>query len=399
MSDSSGRGAIGRSRMSRLRPRAGRVGPVGRRARAREFETTHKTTVARQAPQLATTRHQTSTSALVTVFRSMHHRLSLLARTPSFQPVASTSTTTSTAHLARPLVRHRPTPHTTSTTTPPRRHLASAAYGAQSGIKWDDSPPEPPFVEADWEPVLAQVPATDEGAVAAWERELESSMDRHFDHEDDFGGDGGSERASSILDKGKGRAMDLPRGEPARAPGDHNQTADLPKPSSKPLKPEIIIHEDHSSQPATRSPDLIANTLINPYSPAPPPPSLDPSPATPLQPHQVPLTSRYDWRLSSPLRRPSRTRPSAPPPLWAPTSLALQGHNRFVGVGVEPARTARGGAAIRREEAWGWKVKVPESERGEWASADAYRLRSVLGWIGWDAGAYGGGGDWRVSVC
>lgn len=121
--------------------------------------------------------------------------------------------------------------------------------------------------------------------------------------------------------------------------------------------------------------DLIPPNSIAPYIvPAPPAVScpVHPSP----QPHEVPLVSRSDWRLSSPLRRYLR---SDPPSLYSrmENDTKAQGHNRLVGIGVEPGRTARGpnSREVEGSEPWGWKIKVKESERGSWPAADTYRKR------------------------
>ncbi|GJN91923.1 hypothetical protein Rhopal_004948-T1 [Rhodotorula paludigena] len=109
-------------------------------------------------------------------------------------------------------------------------------------------------------------------------------------------------------------------------------------------------------------------TLIQPY--LPPAPPADPSH---LERFHAPLSSRHDWRLSSPLRRYLR---STPPPLYSRTETDTRplGHNRLVGVGVEAARIARV-VQTQGEEKWGWKVRVPESERGAWNDADRYCKR------------------------
>ena len=314
----------------------------------------------------------------------MHHRITLLAHTPPYQPTASTSS----APVARSLVRPRLRPAHPSTFSSGHRHLASAAYDAQSQPKWDDRPPEPPLLgfhehqevgldgpagvsRAGEGPVPLDAPATDERAVAAWERELDGLVDGMGEVEDEFGRESVGGRRRMKVDKGKGKALDLPRTVNSESAPPQPGTASPAPTSSKPAKPQHIFLEDQTAQPATRSAELLATTLIRPFVPTPRPADPD----EPLQPHHFPLTSRHDWRLSSPLRKPSRTRPAFPPSLWQAGPLALQGHNRFVGVGVEAGRSARGWAAMRREEAWGWKVKVPESERGEWSSADAYRQR------------------------
>ncbi|GAA5947595.1 hypothetical protein JCM3775_000127 [Rhodotorula graminis] len=111
-------------------------------------------------------------------------------------------------------------------------------------------------------------------------------------------------------------------------------------------------------------------SLIAPYLPPPlSSTSLDPFPS----PASDPLVTRHDWRLSSPLRRYLRR---SPPPLFSrtETDTVSLGHNRLVGVGVDAARIAKY-AQVRTEEQWGWKVRVPEAERGGWPDAEVYRKR------------------------
>jgi len=121
---------------------------------------------------------------------------------------------------------------------------------------------------------------------------------------------------------------------------------------------------------------LPLNTVLPYLVPAPLPPCpVHPSP----QPHEVPLDSRSDWRLSSPLRR--YLRPS-PPSLYSRSEndTKSQGHNRLLGVGLETSRIARSYKSrdVEGAEAWGWKVKVKDSEKGSWTSADQYRKRYAL---------------------
>ncbi|KAM0747776.1 P-loop containing nucleoside triphosphate hydrolase protein [Meredithblackwellia eburnea MCA 4105] len=95
-------------------------------------------------------------------------------------------------------------------------------------------------------------------------------------------------------------------------------------------------------------------------------------PSTPRQPHDFPLLSRNDWRLSSPLPLP---RPS----LWEPPNLLQAarsnqvptGVNKLVGVGLDPGAETRRYSSTK-DERWGWKVRVPESEKGGWLSCDEY---------------------------
>ncbi|KDE03496.1 hypothetical protein MVLG_06009 [Microbotryum lychnidis-dioicae p1A1 Lamole] len=101
---------------------------------------------------------------------------------------------------------------------------------------------------------------------------------------------------------------------------------------------------------------------ILPYTP--------PSNVSPTDPSSRPLLSRYDWRLSSPLPRPS---PSLiPPPLDIPTSNLQQGANKLVGVGQAPYFSGR---RIKDVEGWGWKGRVPQGEKGTWRAADRHRIK------------------------
>lgn len=123
----------------------------------------------------------------------------------------------------------------------------------------------------------------------------------------------------------------------------------------------------------------LTHASLEPYLPPPlsSAPSLPSPPSHYLEPHFTPLLSRQDWRLSSPLRRFLRT---SPPPLFSlsETDTMPLGHGRLVGVGVQAARSARRGLIgkeARGEEGWGWKVRVPEGERGKWDDAEGYEKR------------------------
>ncbi|GAA5923692.1 uncharacterized protein JCM15063_003730 [Sporobolomyces koalae] len=116
----------------------------------------------------------------------------------------------------------------------------------------------------------------------------------------------------------------------------------------------------------------------NTVSPYIPPPVLLPScPVHPSpQPHEVPLLSRSDWRLSSPLRKVFRSNPYS---LFSryENDTKSQGHNHLVGVGIETSRISKSyrHKDVEGSEPWGWKTKVNPSERGDWPAADLYRKR------------------------
>lgn len=119
----------------------------------------------------------------------------------------------------------------------------------------------------------------------------------------------------------------------------------------------------------------------------------------PIQPHELPLTSRHDWRLSSPLTRLHRdlkVKPPPPklsifskfkdPPILPPTlrlprpglpNSAAQGMDKMIGVGLEPALEGNRWAGGEHEK-WGWKVPVPFTEKGEWIALDEWRKGSVF---------------------
>lgn len=154
--------------------------------------------------------------------------------------------------------------------------------------------------------------------------------------------------------------------------------ASSPKVATKPTRARIA----KVSKPAVTPPvsKLTAKTqstsIIRPYVP--------PAEAPSHEPHAEPLRSRYDWRLSSPVRPRYRNaaQSSSPPSLHAPrspSSLAKQGHNALVGIGVDPARTDWWSASMRAEESWGWKVRLPAQGQGqkdeEWMAADVWRER------------------------
>lgn len=142
------------------------------------------------------------------------------------------------------------------------------------------------------------------------------------------------------------------------------------RPKAQPLLVEKpIIH-------SVLGPEALAASSISPYVP---PTSSRPDAAL-NQPHQNLLLSRNDWRLSSPRRRrrsASEAVPTEPPSLYSHAKNTLQGHNKLLGVGVEPVRSGQWTGGLRGEEPWGWKVKVPSGERGEWVAADVHRKRFV----------------------
>lgn len=144
------------------------------------------------------------------------------------------------------------------------------------------------------------------------------------------------------------------------------RTAREPGTSSRPA-PVEYFHEEDTQLRLGRAPP--ADSPIKPYRPL--------TPRASPQPHDSPLLSRYDWRLSSPLS-PGRNRTSFDPPnLYRAPKLTKQGHNRLLGVGLEAAMEARRWSGVS-EEQWGWKTTVPSGEKGKWASCDAYRVGCVF---------------------
>ncbi|BGO88406.1 hypothetical protein JCM10020v2_000021 [Rhodotorula toruloides] len=122
------------------------------------------------------------------------------------------------------------------------------------------------------------------------------------------------------------------------------------------------------------APKLETATQLRPY--LPPLPVHDATPAHPVpQPHHYPLHSRYDWRLSSPVRQ---FVDSTPPSLYSvkDTSTFAQGHNRLVGVGIEAANIDKEkDDRFKWRERWGFKSHAPKEFRCEWAEAEVYRKR------------------------
>lgn len=171
-------------------------------------------------------------------------------------------------------------------------------------------------------------------------------------------------------------AAEVPPAPPPVAPQAPALPALVVEPSRPALRP---VATPRAPTPRSRSAPLRLEpvppsdpSLIAPYIPSLPPSSPD---ATLSSPASELLVSRHDWRLSAPLRRYLRR---FPPPLFSrtETDTTSLGHNRLVGVGVDAARIGKH-ALVRGEEQWGWKVRVPESERGAWPDADAYRKRCV----------------------
>ena len=163
----------------------------------------------------------------------------------------------------------------------------------------------------------------------------------------------------------------------------------LVRPPRDTPKPSVDIKGRRKRVP--KFPERKVSKLVTPIRPFVPFgfPTYDP-----IQPHEIPLTSRNDWRLSSPLTRLHRDLkvkppppklsilskfkdpPIVPPSLWFaragfPNS-ALQGMNRLVGVGLEPSEEGNRWAKDSHEK-WGWKTPVPESEKGEWIALDEWR--------------------------
>ncbi|GAA6021532.1 hypothetical protein JCM11491_006473 [Sporobolomyces phaffii] len=135
------------------------------------------------------------------------------------------------------------------------------------------------------------------------------------------------------------------------------------------------VRRDPAAHLRLRPSQRIPANTISPYV-APDPPTfrcqVHPSP----QPHEFPLVSRSDWRLSSPLRRYLRSNPAS---LYSrlENDTKAQGHNFLVGVGIETSRITKSfrSPEVAGSEPWGWKVKVKEAERGGWPAADLYRKR------------------------
>lgn len=167
----------------------------------------------------------------------------------------------------------------------------------------------------------------------------------------------------------------------------------LVRPPNSTPKPSVEVKGRKKRVP--KFPERKTSKLVTPIRPFVPFgfPTYDP-----IQPHEIPLTSRNDWRLSSPLTRlhrdlkvkppPPRLSifskfkdpPIVPPSLWFarpgyPNS-ALQGMNRLVGVGLEPSEEGNRWAKESHEK-WGWRTPVPDSEKGEWIALDEWRKGCV----------------------
>jgi hypothetical protein len=172
------------------------------------------------------------------------------------------------------------------------------------------------------------------------------------------------------------------------------------KRATRKKRADLLLHDPSSDAhqiPHTRPQacTLAKETLLTPYipRPQPSPPSLlgiqkhNPHPYP--QPHDLPLLSRTDWRLSAPPPpHPLASTSSAFPPILSyaskrPRSLSARqrkgrltssGENLVLGVGPNPQKEALRWSGTK-DEAWGWKVKVPDKERADWKSADAYRIK------------------------
>lgn len=109
----------------------------------------------------------------------------------------------------------------------------------------------------------------------------------------------------------------------------------------------------------------------------------------PIQPHEIPLLDRYDWRLSSPLHQlPRYSKPkfvegsNIQAPRYPPV-LSLnrpgsdwpnrQGNNKLIGVGLEPANEGVRSGRFQAHEKWGWKVPVGDEMKSTWIALDTWR--------------------------
>lgn len=164
--------------------------------------------------------------------------------------------------------------------------------------------------------------------------------------------------------------------EEAAAVKEQRKAAEPTAPPPK-LKAKKLISTRPAPQPLPVAEELIRSRAalspspIKPYYPPPIAKSSRP------QTHHLPLLSRDDWRLSSPIRYPRPTPRKRPPSLGVPVDMTRQGHNKLIGVGVESAKIGLWSSEMAAQEQWGWKVKVPESERGTWIAADVHRKRFV----------------------
>lgn len=171
-----------------------------------------------------------------------------------------------------------------------------------------------------------------------------------------------SSSSPSLKPPSKSKPKRLPNKSKSSTPRPSGTTSTRPIPTPLPSVPYSPPDPSQSSSNSSTQPPL-----INPYRPL-----LTPSYPWP-QPHEFPLRSSNDWRLSSPIL--SRTSIEEPVDLYLPQESELikaVGHNKLVGVGPDCAREARRWK-LTKDESWSEKHSVPKDEgRGQWASGDAY---------------------------
>ncbi|GAA5962773.1 hypothetical protein JCM21900_006498 [Sporobolomyces salmonicolor] len=301
----------------------------------------------------------------------------LRASTPHLIQANSSSHFNSTGFTPRPAVRlaHTvfPDRSSPSASSAPRRN----AHVVASDSKYNNAPPPPPApglgtsakIDGQWETISADDQAGAEGNRRERVEELQAQTI--------------NEKPSELVQdmsspKGKARAV-ASAPDKLEAPSSVSTSSPSPSPTSLPSSLTVVSQprlprRTSAARPQhfLQSSQRLAADTISPYLP----PLSKETYAShgPAQPHELPLLSRSDWRLSSPLRRQIR---STPPPLWSrtETDTKSQGHNRLVGVGPGAARVGRGQHAVEGEERWGWKTKVMGAEKGEWKDADTYRKR------------------------
>ncbi|GAA5867609.1 hypothetical protein JCM1840_002569 [Sporobolomyces johnsonii] len=268
-----------------------------------------------------------------------------------------------------------------SASTPSRRN----AHAVATDTNYNDAPPLPPSAASQTsasfirqgETTYADDQARLEGDRREWVGEFRAQTisERSGESMQDMDDRKGKARAVASAPEEQ-EAPSTVSTAPTAKPAPRSSAQPLPAAESSPsgyrnshsASAMVASQPRQFLQPSKR----IAPDTLSPYLP-PLSPETSASDGPP-QPHELPLLSRSDWRLSSPLRRRVR---STPPPLWSrtETDTRSQGHNRLVGVGVEAARLGRSMQALEGEEYWGWKLKVKGAEKGKWKAADSYRKR------------------------
>lgn len=283
-------------------------------------------------------------------------------------PLARQSSTTSSSPSLNATKHSSPSPTLSSgrskfsntasnATRPSDANHQLATYSNEGDLTADHFPA--------WED-LAELAKGEAGGIFGVPKEVNWEEDDGF-HGETFISDQDEGTRDEALPQWQERKLKSEVKEPLRiAKAPPSESHEASGPTLSPL-PTLVNPRSRISTETT----LNLDSPIQPYRPVL---SVYRSPSDLLQPHERPVLSRFDWRLSAPVPLNPR---GSPPSYYRKTDLVKQGSNRLVGVGLDAAREA-----FRREatedEPWGWKVPVPPNQKGTWPSCDAYRTRYLF---------------------